>query len=268
VDPAEPAVKDHLLQIVRAEPVARRENLAREYLHVYLLRLLHDAGAMSSLAFVGGTALRLLHRLPRFSEDLDFAGGPADPAKLFADLARRLDESGYRIVVRRAGTRRNVASAFFRFEGLLKEAGTKADPRLGLSIRLEFDRRPPAGAVIETTLVQRFFPVMLRHHDLPSLFAGKLHAILARPYAKGRDWFDLVWYLTEHRGLEPNATLLANALTQTGHAVVDDWRAAALRRLQSLRWPEVLRDLRPFVERQSDLDVLSQEAIVKLLTHR
>jgi hypothetical protein len=52
-------------------------------------------------------------------------------------------------------------------------------------------------------------------HDLPSLFAGKLHAILARPCAKGRDWFDLVWYLTEKRGLEPNVTLLRNALLQT-----------------------------------------------------
>lgn len=261
-------MKDHLLQIVRSEPVAGRENLAREYLQVYLLRLIHDAGAMSGLAFVGGTALRLLHRLPRFSEELDFSGGPKDPAALFARLLRRLQESGYQVGLRRTRTKREVASAFFRFEGLPKDVGTMPDPRLALSIRIEFDRRPPAGAGIETTLIQRFFPVMLRHHDLPSMFAGKLHAILARPYAKGRDWFDLVWYLTEHRGIEPNVALLNNALSQTGHPVPDNWRAGITDRLRSLRWPEVVRDLLPFVERQGDLTVLSPEAIAGLLAPR
>jgi len=57
-------VKDHLLQSVLAQPVERRANLAREYLQLYLLRLMHDAGSTGDLAFVGGTALRLLHRIP------------------------------------------------------------------------------------------------------------------------------------------------------------------------------------------------------------
>jgi len=77
--------------------------------------------------------------------------------------------------------------------------------------------------------------------------------------------YDLVWYLTEHRGLEPNLGLLKNALQQTGHAVPADWRAAVLERLAELDWPAVLRDLRPFVERQDDLALLSREAIAGLL---
>ena len=258
-------MKEHLLQIVGAEPVARRANLAREYLHVYVLRLIHDAGAMSDLCFVGGTALRLLHRMPRFSEDLDFSGNPGDPSRLFAALARRLGEAGYRVSLRKRKTTAAVAGAFLRFDGLHRDAGWSPGPRIALSIRLEFDRRPPAGAGIETTLIQRFFPVMLRHHDLPSLLSGKLHAILARPWAKGRDWYDLVWYLTEHRGLEPNRTLLANALRQTGHEAPADWRAAILERLGKLRWTEVLRDVRPFLERQDDLDLLSRDAVAALL---
>ena len=48
-----------------------------------------------------------------------------------------------------------------------------------------------------------------------ALFAGKLHAILARRWVKGRDWFDLVWYLTERKGLEPKIDLLEHALQQT-----------------------------------------------------
>ncbi|MHB8764539.1 MAG: nucleotidyl transferase AbiEii/AbiGii toxin family protein [Deferrisomatales bacterium] len=53
-------------------------------------------------------------------------------------------------------------------------------------------------------MIQRFFPIAVRHYELPSLFAGKVHALLARPHAKGRDWYDLVWYRTEQRGLLPS----------------------------------------------------------------
>lgn len=259
-------MKDHLLQIARAEPVDRRQNVVREYLHAYVLRLLHDAGAMSQLAFVGGTALRLLYRLPRFSENLDFCAGKLEFPKLFSQLERRLGESGYGMALRRAKTTGPVVSVFLHFEGLPRACGWSADPRLGVSVKLEFDRRPPVGAHIQASLIQRFFPVLLRHYDLPSLFAGKLHAILARPYAKGRDWFDLTWYMTEHHGLEPNRLLLSNALKQTGHKVPADWRQAVVKRLDSLVWKQVLTDLRPFVERQSDLEVITKEGIKALLT--
>jgi predicted nucleotidyltransferase component of viral defense system len=80
-------VRDHLLQVLEEVPAGRRLNPAREYLQTYLLRLLHEVGAFEDLAFVGGTALRLLHRLPRFSEDLDFSVLPGrelpEPEGLF-----------------------------------------------------------------------------------------------------------------------------------------------------------------------------------------
>lgn len=265
-------MKEHLLQTVLAEPIERRANLAREYLQLYLLRVLHEAGSTADLAFVDGTALRVLRRLPRFSEDLDFslessAKRPRlDVARLFTGVGRALSDAGYDVAVKQK-SERTVAHAFFRFRGIPREVGWSRDPQQALSIKLEIDLRPPRGAVVETTLVHRFFPVSLRHHDLPSLFAGKLHAILARRWAKGRDWFDLVWYLTEHSQLEPNLVLLRNALEQTGHAALlrDDWRHAVVGRLDALDWKAVLADLRPFVERRSDLDLLSKEAIRKLL---
>lgn len=260
-------MRDHLLQITARAPVEQRRNLAREYLQIYLLRLLHQE-ASAELCFVGGTALRVLHGLPRFSEDLDFSLSPNThsfaPGPLFERLARELERAGY-VVALKAKSDRNVVNAFVRFAELPREIGWTADPRLALSIKLEIDCCPPAGATVETTLVQRFFPIALRHYDLGSLFAGKLHAVLTRPYTKGRDWFDLVWYLTEKRGLAPNLELLANALHQTGHSPVADWRAAVRERLHELSWPEVLADLRPFVERQADLDQLSPELVDSLL---
>jgi len=268
-------MKDHLLQTVRAQPVEQRSNLAREYLQLYLIKLMHDAGSTDDLAFVGGTALRLLYRLPRFSEDLDFCHEPLpkrakfDAARLFDTIERGLSKAGYDVTVK-AKPERAVANAFFRFQGIPREAGWSRDPHIALSIKIEMDLRPPRGASVETTLVQQFFPVSLRHYDLPSLFAGKLHAILARRWVKGRDWFDLVWYLTERKGLEPNIGLLENALEQTKTSALprEGWRAAVKRRLEPLDWKAVVADLRPFVERQSDLEVLSKEAIRKLLEDR
>lgn len=265
-------MKAHLLQQLEPLAPAARENPAREYLQVYLLRLLHERGAFESLAFIGGTALRVLYRLPRFSEDLDFSAHP-DPGRsvpemegLFRNLTADLERAGYRMTVR-GKQPRGVASVWLRFDGLPAECGWSRDPRIGLSIRAEVDLRPPKGAVTETTLVQRFFPVAIRHYDRPSLFAGKLHAILARPWAKGRDWFDLVWYLTEQRGLEPNLDLLERALDQTGHAPLrrGDWRTAVRERLQALDWKAVLADLKPFVERPSDLAHLDRSIVAKLL---
>jgi predicted nucleotidyltransferase component of viral defense system len=263
-------VKDQLLQAAQRAAPERRLNVGREYLQVYLLRLMHEAGAHERLAFLGGAALRLLHGLPRFSEDLDFSAAPGkaapEPADLFRALKAELENAGYGVAVR-LRAERTAANAFFRFAGLPRELGWSRDPRLSLSVKIEIDRRPPAAARVETTLVQRFFPIALRHHDLPSLFAGKIHALLARRYPKGRDWFDLAWYLTEKRGIEPNLELLGNALAQTGHPrrLAARWRAEVRKRMDSLSWSALASDVSPFLERPGDLGQMSRELIQKLL---
>lgn len=265
-------MKDHLLQSVAlAAPEARRD-VAREYLQLYLLRLLHQRGALARLDFLGGTALRLLHRLPRFAEALAFSAvdtaawaAGRGPETLLRPLRRDLERAGYAVSVK-AKQPRSAVAAFFRFDGLPAECGWTRDPRIALSLELEIDTNPPAGATSSTTLIQRFYPIAIRHHDLPSLFAGKLHALLTRPWTKGRDWCDLVWYLTEHPGLEPNLRFLAAALRQSGHDdCTDRWRPALRERLSGLDWSQVLDDVRPFVERQSDLEHLDPKLVDKLL---
>lgn len=266
-------MRDHLLQLVSSAPAEERRNLSREYLQVYLLRLLQETHAMDRMAFVGGTALRLLYRLPRFSEDLDFSLIPAsrttaafDPVEVFAGVKLRLERAGYSVTAR-VRSDRTVASCFFRFAGLAREIGWSHDPRALVAVKLEIDTNPPAGARLLQSPILRFFPVAVRHHDPPSLFAGKIHALLCRPYAKGRDWFDLLWYLSEQPGLAPNTELLANALKQSGRdrAMARRWRAALRARLDEIDWEEALRDLRPFVERSDDLQVFDKEMVARRL---
>jgi predicted nucleotidyltransferase component of viral defense system len=262
-------VKDHLIQSLQNVPPSQKKNVAREFVQVYLLRLVHETGAQARMVFVGGTALRLLHRLPRYSEDLDFSlvpGETLDTDEMFQRLENMLQRAGYVIGLKKKA-KRNVTSAFFRFRELPHDCGFSRDPRVSLAVKIEIDMQPPEGGKIETTLIQRFYPIALRHHDLPSLFAGKLHALLTRPYVKGRDWFDLIWYLTEQRGLEPNLVLLQNALKQTGHETIhpSQWRSEVNQRLDDLDWGQVASDLEIFVERRGDLEQIRPELIASLL---
>lgn len=265
-------MKDHLFQLLEGVSIENRLNLAREYLQIYCLRLLQETSHQSRLCFVGGTALRILHRLPRFSEDLDFSvapdqlGLPFDSKILFLSIKNALSKTGYNVEAK-TSLKKTVANAFFKFNGLPLELGLTRDRRRKLSIKLEIDQNPPEGAKSEITLVQRFFPIAINHYDLPSLFAGKLHALLARPYAKGRDWYDLVWYLTEKSHISPNMKLLNNALEQTNHRRLesDDWTSAILNRMQGLDWNMVINDVAPFLERPSDLVALEKSHVVKII---
>ena len=91
-----------------------------------------------------------------------------------------------------------VQVGWVRIAGLLHEAGLAAMPAEKLSIKVEIDTNPPHGARTEKRVVTRYVTFLLHHHDLPSLMAGKIAAVLTRKYTKGRDWYDLAWYLS-HR---------------------------------------------------------------------
>lgn len=106
-----------------------------------------------------------------------------------------------------------VNSAFIRFPGLLYEMGLSALKSEVLAVKIEVDTNPPPpSAGLATTVVRRFVVLRLHHHDPATLLAGKLHAILQRPYTKGRDIYDLFWYLSDPSWPQPNFTFLNNAL--------------------------------------------------------
>ena len=247
-------------------------NVVREYLQARVLGALQREGAMMAIAFHGGTALRFLYGLPRFSEDLDFS--LEDPHRGFdiREALRRirsgLEAEGYRVDLRVKDTTA-VHSGFVKFPGLLHELGLSPRREETLRVKLKVDTKPPDGAGLETTLVRRFVTLRLYHHDRSSLFSGKLHAVLQRSWTKGRDLFDLLWYLSDPEWPQPNLVLLNNALLQTGWdrgaITPDNWRNVVRERVQSLDWGRVLTDVRPFVEPRADIGLLTRDNLLSVL---
>jgi len=246
--------------------------VAREYLQARILGALQRTGAMIPLAFHGGTALRFLYATRRYSEDLDFALERAPERYDFRAYLRaiqnELQAEGYALALK-VNDRKVVHSAFVRFPGLLYELGLSPHRDEVLAVKLEVDTNPPAGAVLATTVVRRHLVLHLQHHDRASLLAGKLHAVLQRPYLKGRDLYDLLWYLSDPDWPAPNLTLLNNALRQSGWraALLTDrtWRAAVRQRLQAVAWDQVLADVHPFLEPGAEAALLTPETLLGLL---
>lgn len=248
-------------------------NIMREYLQAYALRTLQDDGAFRSMAFVGGTALRFLHALPRFSEDLDFSLEGKKNTRPFSVIIKKIKEefilAGYDVTVI-YNDEKTVQHAFLKFEGLMHEAGISPHKDQRLSIKIKIDTRPPEGAILETKIVNKYFPLSFLSYDLSSLFAGKFHALLSRKYTKGRDFFDLGWYLSRWKDLSPNTALLKNALKQSGwkreFPTQDNWSQYVSQVVKKVDWKKIKQDVQNFLENPSDLAAFSQENVLRLVS--
>jgi len=95
----------------------------------------------------------------------------------------------------------------------LKYQRSRSDKQT-IIIKLEIDTNPPTGSVFSNHFLNYPYPFSITTQDLPSLFAGKCHALLCRSYSKGRDWFDLLWYLQKR--IQVNHTFFKYALEQIG----------------------------------------------------
>lgn len=270
-------MKERLREILRGrEPGPAARNLVREYLQAKVLEALQRAGAMVPLAFQGGSALRFLYGIRRYSEDLDFAlerpGAGYEFRSYLDSIGADLRREGYGVELARTTDRKVVHSAFVRFPGLLHEMGLSGHREEALSVKLEVDSRPPRGAVLETTVVRRHVLLRVQHHDRASLLAGKLHAILQRPWPKGRDYYDLVWYLSDRDWPAPNLVLLNDALEQTGWkgpALGEaSWVEAVRARVSEVKWEGLAADVRPLLESPEDRELLTRETVVRLLDER
>jgi predicted nucleotidyltransferase component of viral defense system len=267
-------MKEYLAELVRAaqSPLQGR-NVAREYLQARILGAMQRAEAMLYLAFHGGTALRFLYGHHRYSEDLDFALERAhqryDLRTYLKSIRSELSLEGYLIEVK-LNDRKTVQNAFVRFMGLLHELNLSPHRDEVLSVKVEVDTNPPAGAVLDTTVVRRYEVIQLQHHDKSSLLAGKLHAILQRTYLKGRDLYDLLWYLSDPSWPEPNLIMLNNALQQTGWVgeilTGENWRDVVWQKLRRADWKSAAEDVHPFLEREADLRLVTRDNLSRVLT--
>ncbi len=265
-------MKDYLLELVsQKEGYNAKLNMMREYLQAYILKVMHQEGVFRKTAFLGGTALRFLHGLPRFSEDLDFSTSGKEPVpfeKMIKKILSELTAAGYDVsaVYNKDKT---VNSTFIKFSGLMFESGISPLKDQQFSVKVEIDTNPPQGAVFETQIVNKYFPISFLSYNLNSLFAGKIHALLNRKYVKGRDYFDLGWYLSKWKGVEPNFKLLANALQQTkwkhDFPDKDNWREFLYAVVERADWKKLKQDVEQFLEDPSDLNIFTKENVLGLL---
>jgi len=266
-------MKEYLANLVKkSNSQLEGRNVAKEYLQSRILGSLQRSGAMIPLAFHGGTALRFLYSHGRYSEDLDFALEGNRQNYNFRSylqaIRSELSPEGYSVELK-FNDQKTVHSAFIRFPGLLFELGLSSHQSEVLAVKIEVDTNPPLGAGLSTTVVRRFVVLQLHHHDQASLLSGKLHAILQRPYTKGRDIYDLLWYLSNPSWPQPNLELLNNALNQTnwtGEILTEsNWKTHVLSRLRNLNWDSIVSDVRPFVEPSFDVNLLTLANLERVL---
>lgn len=269
-------MKEQIKQIIgETTDKLQAKSRVREYCQARILQFLQEGGQFRSWIFHGGTALRFLYRLPRYSEDLDFALKNAKTglnfSKIIENVKKSFEAEAYSVDIK-LNDKRVVKSAFFRFPGLQYELGLSPRKTETLSVKIEVDSNPPLGGITETSVIRRYVILNVQHYDKASLLSGKLHAILARPYVKGRDLYDLFWYLSDSSWPAPNIHFLRKALLQTnweGPEITEsNWNTIAAKRLKTIEWEKAIEDTRPFIEKASDLKLLTKENVIDSLKKR
>ncbi|MBC7362786.1 MAG: nucleotidyl transferase AbiEii/AbiGii toxin family protein [Candidatus Aminicenantes bacterium] len=241
----------------------------REFLQLLILKILYDKGYFKNLAFVGGTALRFLYGLRRFSEDLDFSliNRKGYDLDIFLErVAYELEKAGFSLEIKKSAEG-SVHSAMFKFKDVLSLLGLSNQKGQKLFIKFEVDSNPPRGWRTELSLVSKHFVFTVTHFDIPSLYATKLHACFFRKYIKGRDFYDLIWYLG--RKAIPNFELLNNAIEQTEHKKInlnaDNFNDFLKERLAGVDFVKVRKDVERFIEDKNELKLLDKDLILKLI---
>jgi predicted nucleotidyltransferase component of viral defense system len=248
---------------------SQQYNYLREYLQLLILKILDEKGYFRHVAFVGGTALRILYDLNRFSEDLDFClidKKNFNFKEMLQVVKKELLQYHFQVDIA-AKDHKNVASAFIKFNQLLSEFNLSPHASQKLSIKLEVDCRPPEGFKTEFTMLNKEFLIAINHYDLPSLFAGKLHAILYRAYIKGRDYYDLIWFIG--RKVAPNYILLNHAIEQTEHVKIElskeKLSELLQQRIAAIDFKKIQNDIEPFLADAKELRYFNQDYFLKLI---
>lgn len=264
--------------IAEYNPQNEEETLAamREIMQEIALAALSRTDFYKKAAFYGGTALRIFYGLDRYSEDLDFSLLESDPnfslAPYFSVIIDEFESLGIRVSIREKDKRIKtpIESAFLKsetiwqelvLEDVVKQHGISSNK--SIKIKIEIDRIPPLGFDIEEKLLVRPFSFYVNCFSLPSLFAGKLHALLFRKWknrVKGRDWYDMEWYI--RKGVPLNTQHFLNRAIET-----NDWKEKTITNEQILQlltekindvsFEAVKEDVRRFIPNDEKLKIWS-----------
>lgn len=273
------AVRD-MLERYDCRSAGSYENALREIFQELALLGLWRGKFFEHAAFYGGTALRILHGLDRFSEDIDFSLLTPDEnfnlSPYCAFIERELEAWGFpvKVEVKEKTGGSAIESAFLKADTvkqmLLIEAPESVVGGVHrnqvLRIKIEVDTHPPPDFTTESTFLFQPIPFAVRTYTLPCLFSGKMHALLFRKWGrrvKGRDWYDWVWYVG--KGIPMDLKHLSARMRQTG-----DWNSdrpmkeTEFRRLigesiQNLDVKAALADVEPFLKNPDTVAVWSKE---------
>ena len=256
----------------------------REILQEIVLLGLSRAGFFDHALFYGGTALRILHGLDRFSEDLDFSliapDENFDLSIYESAIIEALHSFGFEVTIQMKNSESNIKSAFLKGntsqhllnieapEDIVKAFG---QGRL-VKIKFEVDTQPPLDFESEKKTLLVPSPFTINAMTLPSLFAGKMHAILCRNWStrpKGRDWYDLVWYIAQgipldlkhlNARLQQNCSWLENQDIELKNELDEKYLIELLElRIKDLDISTAKRDVEIFISDTSVLDIWSLE---------
>ena len=257
-----------------------QKNAMKEIMQEIVLCGLSRADFFKKAAFYGGTALRIFYGLDRFSEDLDFSlevpDAGFDLASYFPVLEKEVRSFGLNVTImeKEKTKESNIRSAFLKGntkEHLLlfyadqsaAEAVAKGET---VKIKFEVDVDPPAYASFEHKYRLLPVPYEVNLYDLPSLFAGKIHAVLCRGWknrVKGRDLYDYVFYLTRRAAV--NQKHLRERLIQSGFissdaaCTLDEIKGMLAARFDVIDYTQAKRDVEPFIHDTSVLNLWSAD---------
>ena len=263
-----------------------RKNAIKEIMQEIVLSGLSRAGFFKKAAFYGGTALRIFYGLDRFSEDLDFSLMEADAGFDLADylpiLEKEVASYGLQLEIKEKEKTADstIKSAFVKgntIQNMLlfydgNDVHGIAKNEL-IKIKFEIDINPPSGATYEKKYSLLPMPYEITLYDLPSLFAGKIHAILCRHWAdrvKGRDLYDYVFYLARNHKI--NLDNLKAKLVQSGtFNEADELTLDVLKTLLNDRFDKIdyklaKQDVLPFVKNPASLNIWSADFFKQITT--
>lgn len=249
----------------QCKTILDQESALKEIMQEIALMALARAGFFRIAAFQGGTCLRILYKLPRFSEDLDFILEKSDKHFEWSNYIQcMLDEfNTYGLAVEFQDKKKSdkaIQSIFLKTNSVGGLLIIKSEQKTQFKIKLEIDTHPPYGSSYEMKYLDFPLPYSIKTQDLPSLFASKSHVLLCRQYVKGRDWFDFIWYIS--REIQINFSLLTHAINQAGPwkgkniIITPIWFVQILKsKIQSIDWFMAKKDVMRFL-RERELESL------------
>lgn len=260
-----------------AETVYEKKNAVKEIMQEIVLCGLSRAGFFKKAAFYGGTALRIFYGLDRFSEDLDFSlmteNADFDLKIYFPILKQEVKSFGLNVTIAEKDKVKesNIKSAFLK--GNTKEhlllfyadqpISGIADTEL-IKIKFEVDINPPKYATFEHKYRLLPAPYEVNLYDAPSLFAGKIHAVICRAWKsriKGRDLYDYVFYLARHTPV--NLAHLRERLLQSKYiqeneeCTLKDVKKMLVERFRMIDYEQARKDVEPFIHDTASLNIWS-----------